>query len=279
MALSSRWKELIAEESKKDYFQELKRKVTEKRAEGNVFPESSDILNALDLCPFEKVKVVILGQDPYPGKGHAHGLAFSTLSKKLPPSLKIIYDEITRSFFDAPFPMTGYNNGDLTGWAKQGVLLLNTILTVDEGNPLSHKGFGWEILTEKIIDTILEEKESVIWLVWGKEAKKAVEGKKSKSGNQGVLLHSHPQAQNYNRDNAFVGCNHFYSCNKYLIENGLSPISWNQVEDPNIFDSWSDYLEWKKQTGEVLSYYEIHEQKFVYIKDRKVRRDLITHPI
>lgn len=281
MALTGKWKELFTQEAGKPYFNELKTLVNEKRKQGDVYPVSEDVFQAMNLCSFENTKVVILGQDPYPGIGHAHGLAFSTKADKLPPSLKVIYDEITRSFFDAPFTISSYNNGDLTGWAKQGVLMLNRILTVDQGKPMSHAGLGWEKFTDAAIDLLLNEKEFVVWMLWGKTSRDAIGEKKSKSRQHVMFKSHHPQAQNYDKNNNFVGCNHFYLCNKELIKNGMSPISWDQQENPNIFKDWDAYLKWKKQQGiDGMPYYDLHPQEWVFeTPKKKIRRDLITHPI
>ena len=160
------WNEILAEEMQKDYYQELQVFVQKRRAEVRVFPEEKNVFNALELTPFESVKVVILGQDPYHGSGQAHGLSFSVQKGiPLPPSLKNIYKELQEDIGeDLP------TEGDLSHWAKQGVLLLNTVLTVEEGNANSHKGKGWERLTNRLIESLNELKHPVIFILWGKPA-------------------------------------------------------------------------------------------------------------
>ena len=150
----------------KDYYQQLQAFVQKRRAEVRVFPEEKNVFNALKLTPFESVKVVILGQDPYHGFGQAHGLSFSVQKGiPLPPSLKNIYKELQEDI-GGELP----TEGDLTHWAKQGVLLLNTVLTVEEGNANSHKGMGWERLTNRLIESLNELKQPVIFILWGKPA-------------------------------------------------------------------------------------------------------------
>lgn len=156
------WNEILADEMQKDYYQELQAFVQKRRAEVRVFPEEKNVFNALELTPFESVKVVILGQDPYHGFGQAHGLSFSVQKgTPLPPSLKNIYKELQEDI-GGEFP----TEGDLSHWAKQGVLLLNTVLTVEEGNANSHKGKGWERLTNRLIESLNELNHPVIFILW-----------------------------------------------------------------------------------------------------------------
>jgi len=160
------WNEILAEEMQKDYFQELQAFVQKRREEVRVFPEEKNVFRALELTPFESVKVVILGQDPYHGFGQAHGLSFSVQKGiSLPPSLKNIYKELQEDI-GGGLP----TEGDLSHWAKQGVLLLNTVLTVEEGNANSHKGMGWERLTNRLIESLNELNHPVIFILWGKPA-------------------------------------------------------------------------------------------------------------
>ena len=160
------WNEILAEEMQKDYYQELQAFVQKRRVEVRVFPEEKNVFNALELTPFESVKVVILGQDPYHGFGQAHGLSFSVQKGiPLPPSLKNIYKELQEDI-GGGLP----TEGDLSHWAQQGVLLLNTVLTVEEGNANSHKGIGWERLTNRLIESLNELKHPVIFILWGKPA-------------------------------------------------------------------------------------------------------------
>lgn len=282
--ISGRWAEFIAQEKKKEYFGELVGYITEKRKAGNVWPSSNNVFKAFELTPFEKVKIVILGQDPYHTPNVAHGLAFSSLGEKLQPSLKVIFDELVRSFMGCPFPNSDYSgNGDLTSWASQGVLLLNRVLTVDEGKAGSHKNNGWELFTDNVINTIINEKEHVIWMLWGNDAQKALEGKKSLSGKQTILKACHPQAQNYPGDKIFVGCNHFYRTNKLLAKNNLSPINWDLNHEVPTFVTLQDYLDWRKldKNNRIYPYFEGPEQEWTLFgkSDTKKRKDLVLHPI
>lgn len=283
--LTGRWKEVFEIESKKEYFQKLKNRIKEERKDRNIYPAGPDVLNALKLTPFEKVKVVIIGQDPYPTADMAHGLAFSTLNHKMPPSLRVIFDEMIRSFLEVPYEPGKETNCNLTKWAVQGVLMMNTILTVEEGKPLSHKGYGWEIFTKRIFEEIMT-KHNIIWMLWGAKAKEAIEGMTSKYRDHKKMFACHPQAQNYNKtQNMFVGCNHFYRCNRQLIEWGKAPISWDtNLDSPVNFDDWDDYQRWKAETGSgIFPYFDLPEQKY-FVRSangerKSYRKDLLTHPI
>ena len=181
----------------------------------------NDIFNALKYTSYENTRVVILGQDPYHGIGQAHGLCFSVKRGVAPPpSLKNIFKEL-ESELGIPEPECG----ELVGWAKQGVLLLNTTLTVREGAPQSHKGRGWEILTDKIISLINEKSEPVVFMLWGgnARAKKAL----ITSSRHLVLECAHPSPLSAYA--GFFGCNHFVRANDYLLKNGLSPIDWSHI--------------------------------------------------
>ena len=214
------WNEILAEEMQKDYYQELQAFIQKRRAEVRVFPEEKNVFNALELTPFESVKVVILGQDPYHGFGQAHGLSFSVQKGiPLPPSLKNIYKELQEDIGgDLP------TEGDLTHWAKQGVLLLNTVLTVEEGNANSHKGMGWERLTNHLIESLNELKHPVIFILWGKPAQD--KEKLITNPNHVILKAPHPSPLSAYR--GFFGSKPFSRVNNILMQQGQSPIRWKE---------------------------------------------------
>ena len=212
------WNEILAEEMQKDYYQELQAFVQKRRAEVRVFPEEKNVFNALELTPFESVKVVILGQDPYHGFGQAHGLSFSVQKGiPLPPSLKNIYKELQEDI-GGGLP----TEGDLSHWAKQGVLLLNTVLTVEEGNANSHKGKGWERLTNRLIESLNELKHPVIFILWGKPAQD--KEKLITNSNHVILKAPHPSPLSAYR--GFFGSKPFSKVNDILIQQGQTPIRW-----------------------------------------------------
>ena len=214
------WNEILAEEMQKDYYQELQAFVQKRRAEVRVFPEEKNVFNALELTPFESVKVVILGQDPYHGFGQAHGLSFSVQKgTPLPPSLKNIYKELQEDI-GGELP----TEGDLTHWAKQGVLLLNTVLTVEEGNANSHKGKGWERLTNRLIESLNELKHPVIFILWGKPAQD--KEKLITNPNHIILKAPHPSPLSAYR--GFFGSKPFSRVNDILIQQGQTPIRWTE---------------------------------------------------
>ena len=212
------WNEILAEEMQKDYYQELEAFIQKRRAEVRVFPEEKNVFNALELTPFESVKVVILGQDPYHGFGQAHGLSFSVQKGiPLPPSLKNIYKELQEDIGgDLP------TEGDLTHWAKQGVLLLNTVLTVEEGNANSHKGMGWQRLTNRLIESLNELNHPVIFILWGKPAQD--KEKLITNSNHVILKAPHPSPLSAYR--GFFGSKPFSKVNDILIQQGQTPIRW-----------------------------------------------------
>ena len=214
------WNEILAEEMEKDYYQELQAFVQKRRAEVRVFPEEKNVFNALELTPFESVKVVILGQDPYHGFGQAHGLSFSVQKGiPLPPSLKNIYKELQEDI-GGELP----TEGDLSHWAKQGVLLLNTVLTVEEGNANSHKGMGWERLTNRLIESLNELNHPVIFILWGKPAQ---DKEKLITNPSHVILKSpHPSPLSAYR--GFFGSKPFSRINDILIQQGQIPIRWTE---------------------------------------------------
>ena len=216
--LGPTWNNLLKEEIQKDYYQDLSRAVSKAYKDRSVFPSEKDVFNAFKLCPPEKVKVVILGQDPYHGKGQAHGLSFSVPDgTKIPPSLRNIYKEIA-SDLGKEIP----ESGNLERWAKQGVLLLNATLTVEEGQAGFHQGWGWEIFTDEVIKTISDKKEHVVFLLWGKYAQdKASLVDESKHL---ILKTTHPSPLSAHR--GFLGSKHFSKTNEYLRQNNLNEIIW-----------------------------------------------------
>ena len=214
------WNEILAEEMEKDYYQQLQAFVQKRRAEVRVFPEEKNVFNALELTPFESVKVVILGQDPYHGFGQAHGLSFSVQKGiPLPPSLRNIYKELQEDI-GGELP----TEGDLSHWAKQGVLLLNTVLTVEEGNANSHKGKGWERLTNRLIESLNELNHPVIFILWGKPAQD--KEKLIINPNHVILKAPHPSPLSAYR--GFFGSKPFSRVNDILIQQGQTPIRWTE---------------------------------------------------
>ncbi len=218
--LETSWRNQLKNEFEKDYFKNLVAFVKEEYRSHTCFPKGNEIFNALDTTPFEDVKVVIMGQDPYPNPGHAHGLCFSVQEhvKPFPPSLINIFKEIEQDL-GIPFPA----NGTLTRWAKQGVLLLNAVLTVRKGQPRSHQGKGWEQFTNEIIKKISDEKENVVFLLWGGDAKK--KKKLIDTTKHFVLESGHPSPLSANRGYWF-GNKHFSKTNKFLQSKGLKEIKW-----------------------------------------------------
>ena len=216
------FKNIIEEESKKDYYINLKKFVDEEYAKKTIYPERKNIYAALEKTPYENIKVVILGQDPYHGEGEAHGLSFSVCPGiKIPPSLKNIYKELN-SELGCYIP----NNGYLDKWAKEGVLLLNAVLTVEKDTPTSHKGKGWEIFTDKIIEEINKKDEPVVFMLWGNFAK----SKESLLNNPKHLVLSSAHPSPFSARHGFFGNNHFKIANEFLEKNGIKPIDW-QIEN------------------------------------------------
>ena len=219
------WKEVLKDEFKQPYFDEIVRFLkTEKQAGRTIYPPGPLIFNAFNTTPFEEVKVVIIGQDPYHGPGQAQGLCFSVAPGiKPPPSLVNIFKEI-RS--DLGIRITG-TNGDLSSWARQGVLLINAALTVRAGEPMSHANFGWMHFTDAVIRILSEKKSNLVFLLWGKfaqEKQTLIDGKKHY-----ILKATHPSP--FSADKGFFGCRHFSKTNELLIKNGFDPIDW-KVDEP-----------------------------------------------
>jgi uracil-DNA glycosylase len=213
------WQTVLAGEKQQPYFQKIMDFVKSERAKGKtIYPQQSDIFNALKYTPFEDVKVVIIGQDPYHGPGQAHGLCFSVLPGiKPPPSLQNIFKELHSDIgFKIP------NHGTLIKWAEQGVLLLNAVLTVEAGKPQSHANIGWETFTDKIIRTLNDEKEGVIFLLWGSPAQR--KGSHIDTKRHHVLKAAHPSPLSAHR--GFLGCKHFSKTNDLLGKMGKKTINW-----------------------------------------------------
>lgn len=219
--LNNDWKQLLQNEFQKQYFYKLEQFLVEKYKTQKIFPKYELIFEALNTTPYKKVKVVILGQDPYHNNNQANGLCFS-VSKgiKIPPSLKNIIKEL-KDDVNIPEPM----HGDLTYWAKQGVLLLNTVLTVKAHNADSHKNVGWEMFTDSILQLISLKKEPVVYLIWGKKAAKKIDS--INNSNHLILESHHPSPLSAYR--GFFGCNHFSKTNDFLIEKELKPIDWEII--------------------------------------------------
>ncbi len=216
------FKEFVEEESKKEYYKNLKAFVDNEYKTKIIFPERKQVLLSMEVTPYEKIKVVILGQDPYHGVGEAHGLAFSVgKNVKVPPSLQNIYKELNRDL-GLKIP----NNGFLLKWARQGVLLLNSTLTVQKDKPGSHQNKGWETFTDNVIKAINEKEEPVVFMLWGNFAKSKVS--LITNPKHLVLMSSHPSP--FSVKYGFEGCSHFSKANKFLQENGIEPIDW-QIED------------------------------------------------
>ena len=216
--ITENWFNMLKDEFNKPYFSSLQKFLDNEYKNYEIYPKIENIFNSLNLVKYENVKVVILGQDPYHEPGQAHGLAFSVESGLLPPSLQNIYKELNS---DLSIPIS--KSGNLTPWAKQGVLLLNTVLTVRRGQANSHKDKGWENLTTKIIELLNKREKPIVFILWGGQAKKMAE--KITNKNHLVLTSAHPSP--LSAYNGFFGCKHFSKTNEFLIKNNLTPINWN----------------------------------------------------
>ena len=211
------WYDLLKDEFQKDYFKKLQQFLNSEYALHEIYPTQDKIFNALHHVSFDDVKVVIIGQDPYHEPGQAQGLSFSVPENiEIPPSLVNIMTEIEHDL-----KIKCYKNGDLRRWAKQGVLLLNTVLTVRRGQANSHKGQGWEILTRKIIELLGQREKPIVFLLWGSYA----QSYSDLIGNQHLILKApHPSPLSAYR--GFFGCRHFSKCNEFLMKNNEHPIDW-----------------------------------------------------
>lgn len=219
LRLEPSWKARVGDWFTRDDMRRLSAFLRQRKAAGaRVFPSGRDIFAAFDATPFDAVKVVLLGQDPYHGPGQAHGLCFSVLpGVPVPPSLDNIYKELARD--------TGFvrpDHGCLLPWARRGVLLLNSVLTVEAGRPGSHQGMGWEGFTDHVVDVLNREREHLVFLLWGSYAQK--KGAVIDRQRHRVLKAPHPSPLSAHR--GFLGCGHFSAVNQYLARNGLTPIDW-----------------------------------------------------
>lgn len=219
--LEESWNKALEKEITSPYFAKLIQFVEQEYSEkpGKIFPQEDQMFRALNLCPINKVKVVILGQDPYPTRGHAHGLCFSVEEsvKPLPKSLNNIFKEL-ESDLGIPFPA----NGSLVRWSEQGVLLLNAVLTVEEGKADSHSKRGWEQFTKAVIEVLNDHSEGIVYLLWGSKAQQKAELVNDKKNL--VLKTAHPSPLSAYR--GFFGSKPFSQTNKYLIDQGKMPIKW-----------------------------------------------------
>lgn len=214
------WTDVIGTEKAQPYFQHALQQLHIARASGKtIYPPQEEVFNAFKYTAFEDVKVVILGQDPYHGPNQAHGLAFSVKPEvAIPPSLLNIYKELTQDISGFQMPSNGY----LVKWAEQGVLLLNTVLTVERGMAHSHANLGWERFTDKVIAVLNEHREKLVFLLWGSHAQK--KGQIIDRTRHFVLTAPHPSPLSAHR--GFFGCRHFSKTNSYLESNGMKPIDW-----------------------------------------------------
>jgi uracil-DNA glycosylase len=216
----SEWHSWFVENGLNDKIQYLINFIEEKRGKGvRIFPPENQLFRAWECTPLEQVKVVILGQDPYHGIGQANGLAFSVNKGiGLPPSLRNIFTEVQRDI-----PGTEHLSGDLTSWASQGVFLINTILSVEEGKPLSHKNKGWEEITTATLLRIAQQQNPIVFMLWGSKAHELL--KDIEIRNHLVLTSTHPSPLSVYR--GFNGCSHFSKANLFLQDNGITPIDWS----------------------------------------------------
>lgn len=221
-AIQNDWLEPLSPEFKKPYYAKLYQKIKEEYRTHLIFPPADEIFTAFELTPLEKVKVVVIGQDPYHGEGQAHGLCFSVKPDvEIPPSLVNIYKELNEEL-GCYIP----NNGYLTKWAKQGVLLLNTVLTVRAHQANSHRGIGWEEFTDAAIRILNEHNRPIVYLLWGRPAQM----KKTMLNNPKHLILEAPHPSPLSAYRGFFGCGHFKRVNQFLQENGIEPIDW-QIEN------------------------------------------------
>ena len=213
------WKDVLTREKEQEYFKAVMAFVESERATGKtIYPKNSEVFNALSLTPFDQVKVVLLGQDPYHGPGQAHGLCFSVKPLvRLPPSLVNMFKELKSDLGIEP-----PGHGCLEAWARQGVLLLNSVLTVEERRPGSHANKGWERFTDKVIQELNDRKEGLVFLLWGAYAQK--KGSIIDAQKHTVLQSPHPSP--FSADRGFFGCRHFSRANDALVKVGNKPIDW-----------------------------------------------------
>lgn len=214
------WADAIGAEKQQPYFQKIIQQVNTERQSGQIiYPPAHDVFNAFRYTEFNRVKVVIIGQDPYHNENQAHGLAFSVqMGVEIPPSLKNIYKELASDIDGFQIP----THGCLKKWADEGVLLLNTVLTVKAHLAHSHKDIGWETFTDKVIEVLNQHRENLVFLLWGNPAQK--KGSRIDTARHLVLKAAHPSPLSAHR--GFFGCRHFSQTNQYLRQKGISPIDW-----------------------------------------------------
>ena len=216
--IGNSWDDLLKNEWNENYYLQLRSFLVSEYRSREIYPPMHDIFNAFKLCAYEKVKVVILGQDPYYGEGQAHGLAFSVKrGVDVPPSLKNIYKELST---DIGFKIPAH--GCLESWAKQGVFLLNTALTVRKGQPLSHRGKGWETFTDHVIEILSRRENPMAFLLWGANAR----SKKTLIDRSRHLVLEAPHPSPLSAFAGFFGCRHFSQANAFLERNGVNPVDW-----------------------------------------------------
>lgn len=218
-SIEESWKAVLAEQFNSPYFKELKTFLLFEKKKYVVYPPGKEIFAAFNSTPFNSVKVVIIGQDPYHGPQQAHGLCFSVRKGiKAPPSLQNIFKELSNDIgLEIP------KHGDLTAWSKQGVLLLNATLTVRARLAGSHQNKGWELFTDSVIKAVSEQREKVVFILWGSYAKNKAQ--LIDANKHCILKAAHPSP--YSADNGFFGCKHFSKVNDYLIKNNLEPVNWS----------------------------------------------------
>ncbi len=216
--LGNDWDEILKDEWAKPYYQSLRAFLKNEYKTRRIYPDMHDIFNALKYTSFQDTKVVIIGQDPYHGPGQAHGLCFSVKKGVTPPpSLKNIFKEL-QTDIGKPVP----SHGELTDWAKQGVLLLNNVLTVREGQPTSHKDMGWEVFTDRVISELNKKETPVVFLLWGAHAQKKAQIITNPIHVKLSTVHPSPLSAS----RGFFGCKHFSKANEILVKNNLTPIEW-----------------------------------------------------
>ncbi|MBL7929006.1 MAG: uracil-DNA glycosylase [Bacteroidia bacterium] len=217
--IEASWLEAMKDEFSKDYFASIKMFLKSEMVSGKViYPPGRLIFNAFNHTPFDKLKCLIVGQDPYHGTGQANGLCFSVArGMRQPPSLVNIFKELNN---DLGIPVA--NHGDLTSWANEGVLLLNASLTVEAGKPSSHSKIGWEIFTDAVIKKVSDARQHIVFILWGKFAQSKAD--LIDTSKHCLLAASHPSP--YSAANGFFGCRHFSKTNDYLISHGIAPIDW-----------------------------------------------------
>ena len=225
--LEESWREKLKDELNKPYYRELVDKVQGEYKNEICYPPEDKIFNALNLCPFDKVKVVIMGQDPYFNPGQAMGLSFSVPEGvQLPPSLKTLYRALGIN-------LNGINqpSGDLTRWAEQGVLLLNTVLTVREKQANSHRKYKWRLFTDAVVSALNEKREHIVFMLWGRIAQRKERFIRTDNGRHMVLKAVHPAPRVVHRYKGWDGEDHFTCCNKYLDEHKIATIDWMVVSE------------------------------------------------